>query len=63
MSLPPAMTGEILLVGRILPIGGLKEKILVAHQTGTQIILAPNANRADIEENISESYSVYRVDQ
>ena len=57
------MTGEIPLVGWILPIGGLKEKIPVAHQTGTRIILAPNANHADIEENISESYSVYRVDQ
>ena len=57
------MTGEIPLVGQILPIGGLKEKIPVAHQTGTWIILAPNANRADIEEKVSESYGVYRVDQ
>ena len=63
MSLPPAMTGEISLVGRILPVGGLKEKIPVAHRTGTRIILVPNANGADIEENVSESYGAYRVDQ
>ena len=50
-----AMTGEISLVGQVLPVGGLKEKILAAHRAGIKKILAPAANRADIEENVPES--------
>lgn len=50
-----AMTGEISLVGQVLPVGGLKEKILAAHRAGITTILAPAANRADIEENVPES--------
>jgi len=50
-----AMTGKISLVGQVLPVGGLKEKILAAHRAGIKIILAPGANRADIEENVPES--------
>ncbi|KAI0267631.1 ATP-dependent protease La [Gloeopeniophorella convolvens] len=50
-----AMTGEISLVGQVLPVGGLKEKILAAHRAGIRTILAPAANRADIEENVPES--------
>jgi ATP-dependent Lon protease len=49
------MTGEISLVGQVLPVGGLKEKILAAHRAGMKTILAPAANRADIEENVPES--------
>ncbi len=49
------MTGEISLVGQVLPVGGLKEKILAAHRAGIKTIVAPNANRADIEENVPES--------
>jgi Lon-like ATP-dependent protease len=49
------MTGEISLVGQVLPVGGLKEKILAAHRAGIKTILAPAANRADIEENVPES--------
>jgi Lon-like ATP-dependent protease len=49
------MTGEISLVGQVLPVGGLKEKILAAHRAGIKTILAPGANRADIEENVPES--------
>lgn len=49
------MTGEISLVGQVLPVGGLKEKILAAHRAGVTTILAPGANRADIEENVPES--------
>ena len=49
------MTGEISLVGQVLPVGGLKEKILAAHRAGIKTILAPSANRADIEENVPES--------
>ena len=50
-----AMTGEISLVGQVLPVGGLKEKILAAHRAGITTILAPAGNRADIEENVPES--------
>ncbi|KAJ7716972.1 Lon protease C-terminal proteolytic domain-containing protein [Mycena maculata] len=50
-----AMTGEISLVGQVLPVGGLKEKILAAHRAGITTILAPGANRADIEENVPAS--------
>jgi ATP-dependent Lon protease len=49
------MTGEISLVGQVLPVGGLKEKILAAHRAGIKTIIAPAANRADIEENVPES--------
>ena len=50
-----AMTGEISLVGQVLPVGGLKEKILAAHRAGIKTIVAPAANRADVEENVPES--------
>ncbi|KAF8175850.1 ATP-dependent protease La [Pholiota molesta] len=50
-----AMTGEISLVGQVLPVGGLKEKILAAHRAGIKTILAPAANQADIEENVPAS--------
>ncbi|KAF8340332.1 Lon protease C-terminal proteolytic domain-containing protein [Cantharellus anzutake] len=50
-----AMTGEVSLVGQVLPVGGLKEKILAAHRAGIKTIIAPGANRADIEENVPAS--------
>lgn len=50
-AVPPdtAMTGEITLRGRVLPVGGIKEKILAARRAGIQLLILPSSNRRDLE--------------
>jgi ATP-dependent Lon protease len=45
-----AMTGEITLRGNVLPVGGIKEKILAAHRAGCKVVLIPYRNERDLDE-------------
>ncbi len=59
-----AMTGEITLRGRVLPIGGLKEKILAAHRGGVKLVLIPDENEkdlVDIPKEVKKDLSIISV--
>jgi len=56
-----AMTGEITLRGRVMPIGGLKEKMLAAHRAGIDTVLIPKDNRKDLREIPRRVLSATRI--
>jgi ATP-dependent Lon protease len=60
-----AMTGEVTLRGRVLPIGGLKEKVLGAHRAGIRRVLVPRRNEADLDDipsDLRKEMSILLVD-
>lgn len=60
-----AMTGEISLRGKVLPIGGLKEKLLAAHRGGIKTVLIPKENVKDLEEipeNVKQNLAIHAVE-
>jgi ATP-dependent Lon protease len=54
------MTGEVTLQGRVLPIGGLKQKVLAAHAAGLTDVILPERNRPDIDDVPEEVRTVMR---
>ena len=59
-----AMTGEVSLTGRVLPIGGLKQKLLAAHRAGISTVLIPSRNEPDLDEvpaEVRQALSIHPV--
>jgi ATP-dependent Lon protease len=61
-----AMTGEITLRGQILPVGGIKEKVLAAHRAGIKTVILPKANQKDMDDipkNVREKLDIIFLDK
>ncbi len=61
-----ALTGELTLSGRILPVGGVKEKVLAAHRAGVKTVIFPAKNEADIQDihpGIKKDLNIYAMDE
>jgi ATP-dependent Lon protease len=61
-----AMTGEITLRGNVLPIGGLKEKMLAARRAGITVVLVPKLNKKDVDEiapHLKRGLEIHLVDE
>jgi ATP-dependent Lon protease len=55
-----AMTGEITLRGKVLPVGGIKEKMLAAHRAGVSTVILPRHNERDVEDVPPEARQALR---
>ena len=61
-----AMTGEITLRGQVLPVGGIKGKVLAAHRAGIKELILPKRNAKDLEEvppDVLGAFKIHLVDQ
>jgi ATP-dependent Lon protease len=60
-----AMTGEITLRGKVLPVGGIKEKLLAAHRAGITVVIVPKENAKDLvelPEDVKQALTIEAVD-
>jgi ATP-dependent Lon protease len=61
-----AMTGEITLRGQVLPVGGIKGKVLAAHRAGIKELILPSRNAKDLEDvppEVLSAFKIHLVDQ
>lgn len=60
-----AMTGELTLTGQVLPVGGIKEKVLAAHRAGVHLLILPKDNKRDVlhevPQEVRESLKIHYV--